>query len=100
MRYQASHLAALVQNRRKAHSIIKVKLLKKHPHLRGTDFTNYLHKIRTIASDNHGLQNIHKPLLLPVSYSSCVNYITLLLETETCTDVVTHTELPGCYQEV
>lgn len=36
MRYQANPLTALAQKSRKVYSIIKVKLLKKLPHLRGT----------------------------------------------------------------
>lgn len=78
MRYQAHLLAALAQKSRKVYSIITVKLLKKLPSFErhhgdySTGFTNYLCKIRTIASDNRGLQNIHKTLLLPMSYSSCV----------------------------
>lgn len=36
MRYKANPLAALSQKSRKLYSIIKIKLLKKLPHLRGT----------------------------------------------------------------
>lgn len=50
----------------------KASLFERHHGDYSPDFINYLCKIRTIASDNHGLQNIHKTLLLPASYSSCV----------------------------
>lgn len=52
MGYQANPLAALAQKNRKVYSIIKLKLLKKLPHLKGTkEITTQTSPITYIKSE-------------------------------------------------
>lgn len=46
----------------------KASSSERHQGAYSTDSINYLHKTRTIASDNPVLQNGHQTLLLPGSY--------------------------------